>query len=197
MISRPPANASERCGAETATITDASDSGTTPTRCSAAAAHSPCRAIAVRHDGAELRERHLRVGLVLERRHFARDAREGHDRSGAWVAYARDKRVERQQAVDERDVRLGAPRHRRDQRQLVAGQQRRVCGRVLAVDGHHERQPVGERRDRRVRQRVAHARALGQLERQLARARALAQHGEEADAHDHRAQGTRRVGGRR
>lgn len=41
MISRPPAKASGRCGADTATSTDASDSGTVPRRCSAAAAQRP------------------------------------------------------------------------------------------------------------------------------------------------------------
>ena len=46
MISRAPANASPRCGAETATITLGSDSGTSPTRCSTAAAHSPWRSTA-------------------------------------------------------------------------------------------------------------------------------------------------------
>ena len=46
MISRAPANASARCGALTATTTDASPSGTRPTRCSAAAAHRPWRSIA-------------------------------------------------------------------------------------------------------------------------------------------------------
>jgi len=46
MISRAPANASLRCGALAATATDGSDSGTVPTRCSAAALHRPCRSIA-------------------------------------------------------------------------------------------------------------------------------------------------------
>ena len=46
MISRAPANASARWGADTAIATDASDSGTVPTRCSAAAAHRPWRSIA-------------------------------------------------------------------------------------------------------------------------------------------------------
>ena len=46
MISRAPANASPRCGADAATITDGSLSGTRPTRCSAAAAHRPWRSIA-------------------------------------------------------------------------------------------------------------------------------------------------------
>jgi len=41
MISRAPANASARWGAEAAITTDASDSDTIPTLCSAAAAHSP------------------------------------------------------------------------------------------------------------------------------------------------------------
>ena len=46
MISRAPANASPRCGADTATITLGSDSGTSPTRCSTAAAQSPWRSCA-------------------------------------------------------------------------------------------------------------------------------------------------------
>ena len=41
MISLAPANASLRCGADTAIATDASDKATGPTRCSAAAEHSP------------------------------------------------------------------------------------------------------------------------------------------------------------
>ena len=42
MISRAPANASPRCGADTATMTLGSESGTSPTRCSTAAAQRPC-----------------------------------------------------------------------------------------------------------------------------------------------------------
>ena len=44
IASRAPANASPRCGAETATTTLGSPSGTVPVRCSAAAASSPCAA---------------------------------------------------------------------------------------------------------------------------------------------------------
>ena len=43
ISARAPANASPRCGAEAATITDGSDSGTVPVRCSIATAHSPWR----------------------------------------------------------------------------------------------------------------------------------------------------------
>ena len=48
MISRAPANASPRWGEEAATTTLGSDSGTSPTRCSTAAAHRPWRSIASR-----------------------------------------------------------------------------------------------------------------------------------------------------
>ena len=46
MISRAPAKASARCAALAATMTDASERGTRPTRCSAAAAHRPWRSMA-------------------------------------------------------------------------------------------------------------------------------------------------------
>ena len=46
MISRAAANASARCGADTATATDGSDRGTVPTRCSAAARQAPWRSAA-------------------------------------------------------------------------------------------------------------------------------------------------------
>ena len=66
MISRAPANASPRCGAETATITLGSDSGTSPTRCSTAAAHSPWRSTASDGDRRHALLGHLGVGVVVE-----------------------------------------------------------------------------------------------------------------------------------
>ena len=93
MISRAPANASPRWAAETATITDGSLSGTRPTRCSAAAAHSPWRSTAAATIAVHLLGRHLRVGLVVEPADVAGDALEHHDRARARVAHARDDGV--------------------------------------------------------------------------------------------------------
>ena len=72
-----------------------------------------------------------------------------------------------------------AAAHRWDQRQLVVGRQRRVGVGVLAVDRHHQRQPVGQLPERV--ERVLDARAFRQLQRQLARAGALAQDREQLD----------------
>ena len=96
MISRAPANASPRWGADAATATDGSDSGTTPMRCSAAAAHSPWRSIASATIARDALVGHLRVGLVVELLDLAGHALEGDDGAGARVAHARDQGVERQ-----------------------------------------------------------------------------------------------------
>ena len=71
----------------TATTTLGSPSGTAPTRCSAAAAHSPWRSIAAVDDPRDPLARHLGVGLVLEALDVARRPREGDDGAGARVAH--------------------------------------------------------------------------------------------------------------
>ena len=76
-----------------------------------------------------------------------------------------------------------AAAHRRDQRELVAGAERRLVVRVLAVDGHHDGQVAGE--VAQLVDRVLHARAVGKLDRELAGAGALAELREEADGYLH------------
>ena len=82
----------------------------------------------LRDDLGDLALGHLRVGLVLELGDLAGDTEERHHRAGPRVAHALDQRVERQRLVGDARVELvdRAARHRRDQRQLVAGVQRRV-----------------------------------------------------------------------
>ena len=72
----------------------------------------------------------------------------------------------------------------RDQRELVAGRERRVAVGVLAVHRHDHRQLRRERAQ--LLDRVLHARALRQLDRELRGARALAELREEADGDLHR-----------
>ena len=187
MISRAPANASPRWGADAATATDGSESGTTPMRCSATAAHSPWRSIASATIARDALVGHLHVGLVVEVVDVAGHALEGDDGAGARVAHARNQGVEGQRlGGDDRGHGLAA-RHRRDERELVARAQLGVGVGVVAVDGHHERQAAGEVVE--PVQRVAHARALGQVELDLAGAGALAQHREQSDGHHHARQG--------
>ena len=83
-----------------------------------------------------------------------------------------------------RDVALAAA-DRRDQGQLVAGRQRLVLGGVLAVHRHDQREAVGQVAEGS--HRVGHPRAVVQVQHQLARSGALAQHGEETDGDLHRA----------
>ena len=140
--------------------------------------------------------RHLGVGLVLEPLDLARHAREGHDRAGARVAHALGQRVERQRLRAHAHPRRRGGRaaaHRRDQRQLVARVEHVLGVRVLAVHRHHERDAVGERRERLARERVAHPRAVGQLERQRIGAGALAQHREQAHGDLHAPDGMPRI----
>ena len=93
-------------------------------------------------------------------------------------------------SVAHRDVRGGrrAARHGRDQRELVAGLQRLVARRVLAVDREHERQAAGQVVDGG--QRVGDQGALGQLELEPVAPGPLAQGREEADVDDHVRQGS-------
>ena len=190
MTSRPPAKASPRCGALTATTTDGSESGTAPTRCSTAAAQSPWRATAASAI-ARMASRAMRlVGLVLEAVDLAGHPLEGHDRAGPRVAHPRGHRVERQRGVAQGDVDGAAPgaaAHRRQQRELVAGRQPLGGRRVLAVHGEDERQVAGQVADGG--QGVGDAGAVGQVELEHVAPGALAQHGEEADADAHRAGG--------
>ncbi len=189
MISRAPANASPRCGADTATDhARLATAAPSPTRCSAAAAHSPWRSTASRDDRRDPLLGHLGVGLVLEPLDLARHALEGRPpRRRAGRARAR-----RSASSDSGSV--GHPRvHGAAASPPLTGgisassspgvEHARRSSRVLAVHRHHERQPVGEVAQRV--ERVAHPRALGQLERELARARALAQQREEADGDLH------------
>ena len=109
---------------------------------------------------------------------------------GARIAHGGGQRVERERLGAHGDVRRGrrAARHGRDQRELVAGVQRLVLRRVLAVDREHERQPAGEVVDGG--QRVGDPRALGQLELEPVAPGPLAQGREEADVDDHVRQGS-------
>jgi len=141
------------------------------------------------HDGADALVGHLGVGLVLELCDLARDALEGHDRPGARVAHPLDQDVERQGLRGQHRRNRLAARDGRDQRELVARPQLGLGVGVVAVDGHDERQAAREVVE--PVQRVAHTSALGQLQLDLACARALAQHGEEADRHHHEGKATR------
>ena len=87
ISARAPANASPRCGAEAATITDGSDSAH-----GAGAVLDRHRAQAVAlgllgGDRLELGDRHLGVRLVVELGHLARDALEDHHAAGAGIAH--------------------------------------------------------------------------------------------------------------
>lgn len=67
--------------------------------------------------------------------------------------------------------------------QFVTRLEHLVGGRVLAVDGHHERQALGEVPE--LLDGVVHASAVGEVELDLPGACALAQHREEADGDAH------------
>src|SRR4051812_23104221 len=141
-----------------------------------------------RSDAPQLGLRHLRVGLVVEVRHLARDAAERHDGARARVAHTRGQPVERQRLRADPDVdgaRVDRPAgDRRHQCELVARRELAIGPRVLAVDGHHDRKPAGQVVERG--QRVGHPRAVGQLQLDRVAAGALAQLGEEPDTHKHR-----------
>jgi hypothetical protein len=81
------------------------------------------------------------------------------------------------------DQRRLAAAHRRHQGQFVVRGQHDVCIRVLAVHSHHDgntRRYLGEGI-----QRVLHARALRELQGQLASARAFAQYREQLHRYLH------------
>ena len=143
-----------------------------------------------RDDRLDLLGGHLGVGLVVEVVDVAGDAAEGHHGAGARIAHGGRQRVERERLGAHRDVRRGrrAARHGRDERELVAGVQRLVLRRVLAIDGQHERQAAGQVVDGG--QRIGDPRALGQLELEPVAPGPLAQGREEADVDDHVRQGS-------
>ena len=185
MISRAPANAASRCGADTAIATEGSDRGTVPTRCSAAAAHRPCRCTRPANDLGHLALGHLRVSLVFELRHLPSHAGERDYGAGSGIAHQLDERIEGQRLAGQPSVNRPdrAARDRRDQRHLVAAVQRSRRVRVLLVDGHHDGDAVGQ--GPHLLERVADDRAIGQLELHLGRSRPLSETGEKPDANLH------------
>jgi hypothetical protein len=92
------------------------------------------------HDRRHLALGHLAVGLVLQRRHLARDAAEGDHGAGPGIADRGEKRIEHQRSVGDTHVggRDRAARYRWDQGHLVAGVQHLHGTRVLLVDGHDD-----------------------------------------------------------
>jgi hypothetical protein len=121
---------------------------------------------------------HLHVRVVVEERHVAGRAAERHHRARPRVAHARGHIVERQRGVEH-----GAAADRRHDRQLVAGRQHDGLVGVLTVDGQHERHARRQVLD--LRQRVGHARAVGELELELISPGALLQPREQPHADLH------------
>ena len=147
MISRAPANASPRCGADAATATEGSDSGTSPIRCSAAAAHSPWRSIAACDDLGDLRARPSRrrprsraaaTSRVTPRKVTTAPARGSRTRSisGSTVSGSSVTRAWTRPPTPRRPA-GSAPARRR-------GAAARCSIGVLLVDRHHHRQAAGQ-----------------------------------------------------
>ena len=193
ISARAPSNASPRCGAEAATTTLGSDSGTVPTRCSSATAQQAVAAGLLLPDRTQLLERHLGVGLVVELGHVARDALEDHDGAGARIAdRGRDRAdVERLLRHAHAAHRSGAAAHGRDQRDLVLRAHRLAGARVLAVDRHDAlaRAQLADRRLRHRGQQVLDDGAVGQLDLDVLAARPLTQAGEQPDGDLHGSRG--------
>ena len=90
IASRAPAKAASRWGAETATITLGSLSGTGPDPVLGRGGAQPVARRRLVEDRGDPRLRHLGVGLVLEPLDLAGHALEHDDRPGARVAHAGD-----------------------------------------------------------------------------------------------------------
>ena len=186
MISRAPANASPRCGADAATTTDGSLSGDVADAVLDRRGAQPVPLDRGLGDRPQRLERHLLVGLVVERGHLARDALERHDRTRARVAHARD-RVDRQRLGADRDVHGAARRptpagSARARRPAPARTASSAYSRLTAMTTGS---PAGDvARARRCASRDPRARRAARA-RARVRPGALAELGEEADGDLH------------
>ena len=150
------------------------------------------RADAVAQDRRDALLCHLRVRLVLQALHLARDPLEDHHRARAVIADRSCHAIQGQRLAAHphvhRRLRCAAA-HRRDQRQLVLRREHRLCGGVVAIDGHPHRHPLEHLPQRlalgKRAHRIGHRRAVAQLELQRAGSRALAQHREQTHVDDH------------
>ncbi len=147
------------------------------------------------HDPLHVALGHRHVGLVIELGHLARDPGEGDHRAGAGIGDPGHQRIERQWL--DRDPHMRDPHraagHRRDQGQLVAGGQAVGVIGVLVVDRHDHRHVADD--VAQPRQRVGHGCPVGEVQRDLVAAGALAQSGEEADGDVHGDKATPVLGG--
>ena len=145
----------------------------------------------VRDDLGDLALGHLHVGLVLELGHLAGNTEERDDRAGARIANALDQRIERQRLGRDAGVQLAdrTARHRRDQRELVAGVQGSVGRGVLLIDRHHHGHAVCDRAH--PIERVAYERSLGEVQLDRGGTRPLTETGEQQHAYLHRVKANR------
>ena len=158
-------------------------------RCSAAAAHSPCCVDRRLHDLGQLALGHLGIGLVLERRDLAGDAEEGGHRARARIAHELQQGIQAQRLVGHPHVGVAtAPPEtggiRASSSPGSSGCSASAYSRLTAITTGSA---GGQRRH--LAQRVADARALGELELDLVGPRALAEPGEQSHGHLHWPQG--------
>ena len=190
ISARAPANASPRCGAEAATITDGSLSGTRPVRWTSATAHSPWRAASSSPIARSFVARHLDVGLVVERLDVAGDALEARRRRRR-AGRARRPRPRRDRAA--RSV-TSTSRTARRRRSPAGSARPRRSARTGASAPAYSRLSATMHWPGAARPPAspiaastsATTRAVGQLELDAIGARPLAQAGEQAHGDPHR-----------